>query len=89
VSQTALAAISEQSSGDNRAVAIAVLTELVAMGHVPEEALTRVQTALARGPEALANLPAEAAGHVPGQVGIGAGAGAGVRVQVGTPRGNP
>jgi hypothetical protein len=85
VSQTALAAISEQSSGDNRVVAIAVLTELVAMGHVPAEALTRVQTALARGPEALANLPAEAAGHVPTQAGIGAGA----RVGVEAPRGKP
>jgi hypothetical protein len=87
VSQTALAAISQESSGDNRVVAIAVLTELVAMGHVPEEALTRVQTALARGPEALANLPAEAAGHAPTQAGIGAGASG--RVDVGAPRGKP
>lgn len=102
VSQTALAAISEQSSGDNRVVAIAVLTDLVAMGHLPEEALARVQTALARGPEALANLPAEAAGHAatPGGIGSGAsanavgggvqvGAGAGAQVELGAPRGKP
>ena len=100
VSQTALAAISEQSSGDNRVVAIAVLTDLVAMGHVPEDALARVQTALARGPEALANLPAEAAGHAAGGIGSGAGAnaagggvqvgaGAGAQVELGAPRGKP
>lgn len=101
VSQAALAAISQSSSGDNRVVAIAVLTDLVAMGHVPEEALTRVQGALARGPEALANLPAEAGGHAAPQGGIGAGAGAnaaaggaveagaGARVELGAPRGKP
>ena len=101
VSQAALAAISQSSSGDNRVVAIAVLTDLVAMGHVPEEALTRVQEALARGPEALANLPAQAGGHVAPQGGIGAGAGAsaaagggveagaGARVELGAPRGKP
>jgi hypothetical protein len=101
VSQAALAAISQSSSGDNRVVAIAVLTDLVAMGHVPEEALTRVQGALARGPEALANLPAEAGGRAAPQGGIGAGAGAnaaaggaveagaGARVELGAPRGKP
>ena len=105
VSQSALAAISQSSSGHNRVVAIAVLTDLVTMGHVPEEALARVQAALARGPEALANLPAETASHTApqGGVGVGAGvgagapadggvqvgAGAGGRVELGTPRGRP
>lgn len=103
VSQTALAAISQSSSGDNRVVAIAVLTDLVAMGHVPEQALTQVQAALARGPEALANLRAESAGQLPPQGGIGAGAGAGAaggggvqvgagagaRVELGAPRDKP
>ena len=102
VSQSALAAVSQRSSGDNRAVAIAVLTDLVVMGHASEQALARVETALARGPEALANLRAEAGGHMGGQAGIGAGAGAGAaaagggvqvgagaggRVELGTPRG--
>ncbi len=98
VSQTALATISQRSAGDNRAVAIAVLTDLVAMGHASEQAMVRVETALARGPEALANLRAESAGQVAAQGGIGAGAGAagggvqvgagaGARVELGTPRG--
>jgi hypothetical protein len=102
VSQTALATISQSSSGDNRVVAIAVLTDLVAMGHVPEQALSQVQAALARGPEALANLRGEAAGLVAPQGGIGAGAGAGAgatgggvqvgagagaQVELGAPRG--
>jgi hypothetical protein len=102
VSQTALATISQRSSGDNREVAIAVLTDLVAMGHAPEQALVQVEAALARGPEALANLRAESAGQVGAQggggIGAGAGAGAagggvqvgagaGARVELGTPRG--
>ncbi|HEX2218859.1 MAG TPA: hypothetical protein VHG35_08645 [Gemmatimonadales bacterium] len=100
VSQTALATVSQRSSGDNRAVAIAVLTDLVAMGHASEQALVRVERALARGPEALANLRAESAGQAAAQGGIGAAAGAGAagggvqvgagasgRVELGTPRG--
>lgn len=89
VSQRALATISRRSSGENRAVAIAVLTDLVAMGHASEQALMRVEGALVRGPEALANLRAESAGQVggPGGIGVGASAGAGARVEVGTPRG--
>jgi hypothetical protein len=42
-------------------VAIAVLTELVEQGHAPAAALERVTEALKRGPDALANLPAQAA----------------------------
>ena len=100
VSQSALATISRRSSGGNREVAIAVLTDLVAMGHAPEQALVRVEAALARGPEALANLRGESAGQATAQGGIGAGAGAnaagggvqvgagaGARVELGTPRG--
>jgi hypothetical protein len=96
VSQTALAAISERAPGESRAVAIAVLTDLVALGHASDQALTQVQAALARGPEALANLGAETAGQMRGDggVGIGAGgagvqvgAGTGARVELGTPRG--
>jgi hypothetical protein len=93
VSATALATISEAAPQDRRAVAIAVLTELVALGHTPESALEQVQSALARGPEALANLHGEAAaaGQVNAAAGVtGAGAqvgvGAGTRVEVSPPR---
>ncbi|HUF34831.1 MAG TPA: hypothetical protein VMN37_02725 [Gemmatimonadales bacterium] len=99
VSQTALATISRSASDGSRAVAIAVLTDLVALGHASDRALTRVEAALARGPEALANLRAESAGQARGEVGLGAaagasggavqaGVGAGARVELGTPRGN-
>jgi hypothetical protein len=97
VSQTALAAISQRSADGSRAVAIAVLTDLVAQGHAPDQALSRVEAALAKGPEALANLSAESAGAGRGQAATGANvaggaggaavqAGAGARVELGTPR---
>jgi hypothetical protein len=91
VSATALATISQTAPQDRRAVAIAVLTELVALGHTPESALEQVQSALARGPEALANLHGEAgaggnAGIGAGGVGAQVGAGGGTRVEVGSPR---
>jgi hypothetical protein len=60
VSEAALRAIAENAPRDRRNVAIAVLTQLVQQGHVSEEALARVRAALKRGPDALANLPAEA-----------------------------
>jgi hypothetical protein len=99
VSQTALAAISQSAPQDRRAVAIAVLTDLVTLGHASDHALTQVQTALARGPEALANLRAESAaglranggvggGPGAGGAGVQVGAGAGARVELGVPRGN-
>jgi hypothetical protein len=92
VSATALATISQTAPQDRRAVAIAVLTDLVAQGHTPESALEQVQAALARGPEALANLPGAAvagqAHAAAGAGGVGAqvGSGAGTRVEVGPPR---
>jgi hypothetical protein len=93
VSATALATISQTAPQDRRAVAIAVLTDLVAQGHTPESALEQVQSALARGPEALANLHGEAAAGAQGNAGVGAGGpgaqvgvGAGTRVEVGPPR---
>jgi hypothetical protein len=61
VSEAVLAKIADAAPRDRRAVAIAALTELVAQGIVPERALEQVTAALARGPEALANLPAQAA----------------------------
>ena len=62
VSAAVLKAIADSAPRDRRVVAIAALTELVREGQVPEAALDRVKDALKRGPDALANLPAEAAG---------------------------
>jgi len=99
VSQSALVAISQRAPDASRAVAIAVLTDLVALGRASDQALSRVEGALARGPEALANLSAESAGGAHGEAGAGANVasaagGAGVkleaggdaRVELGTPR---
>jgi hypothetical protein len=92
VSQTALATISRSAPQDRRAVAIAVLTDLVTLGQTSEHALTQVQAALARGPEALANLRAESAAGVQASGvgstggGVQVGAGAGARVELGVPR---
>ncbi|MDQ3607036.1 MAG: hypothetical protein M3418_12735 [Gemmatimonadota bacterium] len=61
VSEQALRSVSRAAPPDQRAVAIAVLTHLVQQGDDPNQALARVQAALQRGPEALRNLPAEAA----------------------------
>ena len=61
VSTEVLKALAETAPRDRRVVAIAALTELVRQGRVPEAALDRVKDALKRGPEALANLPAQAA----------------------------
>ena len=60
VSEAVLRTISETAPRDRRAVAIAALTQLVELGHVPETALAQVMDALKRGPEALLNLPARA-----------------------------
>ena len=62
VSETVLRALAQDAPGDRRNVAIAALTELVQRGQAPEAALGRVREALKRGPDALSNLPAEAAG---------------------------
>jgi hypothetical protein len=91
VSATALATISQTAPQDRRAVAIAVLTDLVALGHTPESALEQVQSALSRGPEALANLHGESAAAGQANAGAGTagaqvGAGAGTRVEVSPPR---
>lgn len=90
VSQSALATISRRAPETSRAVAIAVLTDLVAMGQASEQALARVETALARGPEALANLGAESgigAGAGAAGAGVQIGAGGGTQVELGTPGG--
>ena len=63
VSQTALAAVAERAPRQRRSVAIAVLTELVRLGHASDEALARVSQALEGTPEALTNLPAQSQGR--------------------------
>ncbi len=99
VSQAALATISRSAPPDRRTVAIAVLADLVAQGQASDRAAAQVQTALAHGTEALANLSAESAARVQADGGVGAGsavggtgvqvgAGAGARVELGMPRGN-
>jgi hypothetical protein len=67
-----------------------MVMNLVALGHASDRAVARVEGALAKGPEALANLSAEASGHAQGEAGIGAngaglqvGADAGTRVELG------
>jgi hypothetical protein len=62
VSAAVLRAIAESAPQERRAVAIAALTQLVQLGHVPERALEQVREALQRGPQALADLPVQAAG---------------------------
>jgi hypothetical protein len=59
VSEAVLEKITASASRDRRAVAVAVLTQLVLHGIAPEPALVQVKDALARGPQALANLAAQ------------------------------
>ena len=60
VSAAVLKSLAETAPRSRRVVAIAALTELVRRGTVPDAALSRVKDALQRGPDALANLPAQA-----------------------------
>lgn len=82
VSEAVLRTISETAPRERRAVAIAALAYLVAAGEVPAEALLRVEAALRRGPEALADLSARA-GIAAGARGVGAAGGAGSDVGTG------
>ncbi|HEY8485419.1 MAG TPA: hypothetical protein VIL13_12475 [Longimicrobiales bacterium] len=59
--QSTVAKVARSAPREQRAVAIAVMTDLVRLGHMPEPAYRRVSEALSRGPEALANLRAETA----------------------------
>jgi hypothetical protein len=72
VSEAALTSLARSTSGDSRTVAIVALAELVRQGHPLDHALAQVREAVARGPEALQNLPAHAAsraGQPPGRSG--------------------
>lgn len=61
VSEAVLKAVADSAPRDRRTVAIAALTQLVQQGDVPEAALAKVRNALKRGPDALTNLPSDAA----------------------------
>jgi hypothetical protein len=61
VGEAVLAALAQNTAGSNqRVAATAALGVLVELGHVPYEALARVEEALARGPESLGALHGEA-----------------------------
>jgi hypothetical protein len=96
VSEAVLTTLSELSEGSRRAVAIAALTQLVASGQVPEQALVQVTAALAQGGSALANLPAQAAAAAARRgppAGVGGpttpGPPGGLQVPIGPPAGVP
>lgn len=61
VSEQALVRITREAPAERRAVATAVLTDLVRLGYENGDAFARVNAALSGGPEALVNLRAEAA----------------------------
>lgn len=79
VSETAVVDVMTRAPAPRRAVATAVLTELVALGVASEVALARVHAAIGQGGEALVNLPAQASDRARGH---GRG---GVRGEVGRP----
>lgn len=67
VSESVLAHIQSSAPADRRMVAVVALTSLVELGHAPEQALSRVEAALQRGPEALAELRSETAREMRGK----------------------
>lgn len=90
VSEVVLGKVWETAGAEHRTVAIAALSYLVAEGHVPEAALARVEEALARGGDALANLPGMAGANRPDGAGPPAGVPAGgPPAGVGRPGGPP
>lgn len=92
VADAVLARVAARAEGGRRTVAIAALTQLVTAGVVPEEALGRVEAALARGNEALMNLPAAAGAAQQGGPPAGvpaSGRPAGTGKPPGTPGGPP
>jgi hypothetical protein len=90
VSEVVLETIAATAGAERRTVAIAALAYLVAEGHFPEVAQLRVEEALARGGDALANLPGMAGGAGQGVGGPPAGVpAAGPPAGVGRPGGPP
>ncbi|HEY0154999.1 MAG TPA: hypothetical protein VGB92_23515 [Longimicrobium sp.] len=67
VTPEVLNTLSAQAPAPQRAMAIAVLSQLVRAGEASERALARVRAAMSRGPDALRELPGEAASARSGQ----------------------
>ena len=67
VDPAVLGRLAQAAAPDRRAVAIAVLAELVQQGLSSEQAMAQVTAALAKGPEALRQLPGEARSNGNGQ----------------------
>jgi hypothetical protein len=61
IGEDVLMSLVRGAPGTQRAVAVAVLTQLVHLGEAPRPALEMVRQALQRGPAALQRLPAEVA----------------------------
>ena len=93
VSETALLEISKRAPQERRAVAVAVLADLVALGHASENALARVTAALNKGNQALVNLQTRTSSELRARGAAGAGAGVtigastGARVDLGVRKG--
>jgi hypothetical protein len=74
IADAILGVLAESAPGEYRALAITALTELVALGRAPEQALLQVTEALARGPESVSGLTGVAAREAaPGRGPQGAG----------------
>lgn len=71
VNDQILRAIIERAPTERRAIAITALTALVSGNVAPDEALSRVTEALARGPEFIAALPGHAPARGAGQAARG------------------
>lgn len=67
VTETSMVEVMTRVSAPRRAVAAAVLTELVELGVASDVALARVHAAIAQGGEALVNLPAQASENARGR----------------------
>jgi hypothetical protein len=95
VSESALVEISRRAPQERRALAVAVLANLVALGHGSEHALVQVRGALGRGPDALVHLQARSAAELKARGGAGVevkgGVDAGLKVDLrrGKPPGKP
>ena len=83
VSEHALVEINRRAPQERRAVAVAVLSDLVALGHASENALARVTAAMQKGNRELVHLQARTSSELRARGGTGAGAGVGVGASTG------
>lgn len=83
VSESAMVDVMTRAPAQRRAVATAVLTELVELGLASDVALARVRGAISQGGEALVNLPAEVSGRGVGRARVRIDAGPPVEIDAG------